>query len=462
VSIVVAWAADEGTGTTVADYSGNGHTGNVEGAIAWVAGHPPHTYATQGEAGNAPAIWLENTLLFSGSRTCTLMCWVYAVSYTGTGDLIEIRSTLDDSTTAFTIFRPSKTTLQTEFHDSGGATTDTTPVTATTTGVWNHIAAVLSETTLTLYLNGTAVASTPVAGSGSLGDVKFFYAGGTNTKYNQGRVNDVRLFDTALTAAEVTSLMNTPVGVYTGQGAFALPSPAATATGTTAPAFTGTGSLSLPPLTATGAGEFVRPSYTGTGALTLPSPTAAGAGAAIAPAATGTGTFTLPGLSAAGDGTTTRPAFTGDGALTLPTLTAIGDGASTTPGVTGAGLLELPALAGDGHGQTAPPAFTGDGSVTLPALGVEGAGAIGSPTIAGSGVLVVPSLEAVGAGTVTVPDIAGAGVLVLPALQVTGHDGDVTLRDITVRTTPLPVRWGTTAAGARYTATSLPNRWRVE
>jgi len=216
---VVAWAADEGTGTTVADYSGNGHTGNVQGAVAWVAGHPPHTYATQGEAGNAPAIWLEGVSLFSGSKTATLMCWVKAVSYTGTGDLIEIRSTLDDSTTAFTIFRPSKTTLQTEVHDSNGTNTDTAPVTVTTTGVWNHIAAVLSETSLVLYVNGTQVASQPVAGTGDLGDVKYFYAGGTNTKYNQGAVNDVRLFDVALSAADVAHFMDTPAnGVPEGSG----------------------------------------------------------------------------------------------------------------------------------------------------------------------------------------------------------------------------------------------------
>jgi hypothetical protein len=80
---------------------------------------------------------------------------------------------------------------------------------------------------------------------------------------------------------------------------------------------TGEGTLTLPALTATGAGEA---STTGTAALTLPALTAAGAGTA---SATGIGTTTLPALTASGTGTASA---TGTGALTLPAVTMSGFG----------------------------------------------------------------------------------------------------------------------------------------
>jgi hypothetical protein len=80
---------------------------------------------------------------------------------------------------------------------------------------------------------------------------------------------------------------------------------------------TGEGSLTLPALTASGAGIA---SASGTAALTLPAVTAAGTGTA---SATGTGTAALPALTASGTGTASA---TGSGALTLPAVTVTGFG----------------------------------------------------------------------------------------------------------------------------------------
>lgn len=211
-SPLVAWAADEGSGTAAIDASGNSYTG-VAQSDGWTTGHSTHTYAAAGNS-SYPAVEIEGTTLFSGSKTATIMCWVKAVSLTGSGDLLEIKSVHDGSGTALTIYRPTETSFQAYLRDSNLTETTTATYPSTITGVWHHIAAVLSATQLELYIDGVLAETQTVAGTGTLGDIQLFYAGGTDTKFNQGAVNDVRLFDTALTAADVSYFMDTPIVTY--------------------------------------------------------------------------------------------------------------------------------------------------------------------------------------------------------------------------------------------------------
>jgi hypothetical protein len=221
--VLLSWAADEGTGTQAVDYSGNGHYGTTQ-ADGWVAGRAPHAFAAQGNSTN-PAIKLEDEVIFSGSKTATLMCWAKAVNWTGpSGDLIEVKST-HDAHTALTLYRPTTAALQSEYHDSNGHLTDTTSVPATLTGEWHHVCCTLSETELRVYLDGVLVANQAVTGTGDLGDIQLLYAGGTDTKPQQAAVNDIRFLAVPVTVNDVAYFMDTPVVAatdYAGSGADAV------------------------------------------------------------------------------------------------------------------------------------------------------------------------------------------------------------------------------------------------
>jgi hypothetical protein len=140
-------------------------------------------------------------------------------------------------------------------------------------------------------------------------------------------------FDSALTSGDITAPEhNGTAGAYTiSQGVFRIDaaagypnSPGGGGTNyfadvdyTASVGITGEGALTLPALTATGAGAA---SATGSGVPALPVLTATGAGTA---SATGSGTAALSALTATGSGTARA---TGSGALTLPALTMSGFG----------------------------------------------------------------------------------------------------------------------------------------
>jgi len=204
----IEWAADEGTGTTVADSSGNGHTGTAA-SDGWVTGLAPHSKAAAGNSTN-PAVKLEGTTVISGSQTLTMMANVNAVTYTGSGDLLEVKSD-HSSTTYATIYRPSVASLQLEIKDTGGTTTDTIEYPKATTGVWTHIGAVIDTSSISLYVDGELVVKKTRTGSTNLGAVQLFYAGGTDTKNNQAAVNDVRWSSGVADNDTMRYLAQTPV-----------------------------------------------------------------------------------------------------------------------------------------------------------------------------------------------------------------------------------------------------------
>lgn len=210
VATVVSWAANEGTGTSVADSSGNGHTG-IAASDGWVAGHGTHTYAASGD-GSAPGVGLVVDGLMSNPTAVTLMCWVKPINLTGTGDLLEIKN---GSNTYLSIFRPGDSSLVAEVSTDNGNWFDTTTYDTNSdlVGAWHHIAATWDSTgKLTLYLMGMEVGSADAHSTGvTLGDIVHMYAGGTDTKPNQGAVNDVRLFDSALSASDVLYFRETPI-----------------------------------------------------------------------------------------------------------------------------------------------------------------------------------------------------------------------------------------------------------
>ena len=78
---------------------------------------------------------------------------------------------------------------------------------------WSHLAATYDGVTLRLYVNGTEVASRPQTGSIATSNGALTIGG--DPLYGQffaGRIDEVRIYNRALSAAEIQTDMNTPVG----------------------------------------------------------------------------------------------------------------------------------------------------------------------------------------------------------------------------------------------------------
>jgi hypothetical protein len=87
--------------------------------------------------------------------------------------------------------------------------TVTDPGTPSTTA-WNHLALVRNGQQITLYVNGAAAATTSFSGSinTSTGMLAIARSGATSDGYFKGTVDEVAIYPTALSAAQILSHYN--------------------------------------------------------------------------------------------------------------------------------------------------------------------------------------------------------------------------------------------------------------
>jgi Concanavalin A-like lectin/glucanases superfamily len=95
----------------------------------------------------------------------------------------------------------------------GGAELDTRGTAAVPVGSWTHLAVTHDGTTLRLFVNGAQVASRSAPGAvlTSSGALRI----GGNTVWREwfaGRIDEVRIYNRALSAAELQADMTAPIG----------------------------------------------------------------------------------------------------------------------------------------------------------------------------------------------------------------------------------------------------------
>ncbi len=211
-ALVAAYAFDEGTGTTLLDQTGKGHTGTIAGP-AWTA---------QGKFGSALTFdgvndWVTvndaNDLDFTTGMT--MEAWVFPTASSSwrtvvmkerAGELVYSLYAASDTNVPTAYATPAATSQSLEARGSAAV-----PLNA-----WTHLAATYDGTTLRLYANSSLVGSRAVANPllTSTGVLRF---GGNNVwgEFFAGRIDEVRLYNRALAAAEIQADMAAPIGTDT-------------------------------------------------------------------------------------------------------------------------------------------------------------------------------------------------------------------------------------------------------
>jgi hypothetical protein len=211
LGLVAAYGFDEGTGTTLADQTGTGHTGTIAGA-AWTA---------QGKFGSALTFdgvndWVTvndaNDLDFTTGMT--VEAWVFPTASGGGswrnvvikeragGEAYNLYANADTNAPVVYVVRAAAPDQALDARGTGSLALNT----------WTHLAATYDGTTLRLYVNGTQVGSRAVANPllTSTGVLRF---GGNSVwgEFFAGRIDEVRLYNRALSATEIQADMNAPV-----------------------------------------------------------------------------------------------------------------------------------------------------------------------------------------------------------------------------------------------------------
>ncbi|MEX0679219.1 MAG: PQQ-dependent sugar dehydrogenase [Pirellulales bacterium] len=225
--LVAAYAFDEGAGITAADLSGNENTGTLVGGATWTAA---------GKYGNALSFNGTDALVnvadsdsLDLTAGMTLEAWVKPSTISPVFRDVIYKGADDDvyflDATSTNNGRPAGGMANSPpFLEVYG----TAPLVADT---WAHLALTYDLVNLRLYVNGTPVATTPGTDAIVASD-KLLQIGGATfyMRYFDGLIDEVRIYDGALSETEVQTDMNTPIPPDTDPPTVSIDSPVPAAT----------------------------------------------------------------------------------------------------------------------------------------------------------------------------------------------------------------------------------------
>jgi glucose/arabinose dehydrogenase/chitodextrinase len=203
--LVAAYAFDEGSGTTVADASSNGNTGTISGAT-WASGRYGAGLSFNGSFAR---VNVPDSASLDLTTAMTLEAWVMPTTVTSAW-----RDVIYKGNDNYYLMATSSRTAR----PVGGATisgihqeaTGTAPIAVNT---FTHLATTYDGSLVRLFVNGTQVASKAATGSIATSTNQLQIGGDSiYGQYFAGTIDEVRIYDTALTQSQIQADMNSPIG----------------------------------------------------------------------------------------------------------------------------------------------------------------------------------------------------------------------------------------------------------
>jgi len=190
------------------DRSTNGYDLTANGTISSSSSKPDGYEGVSRNLESANSEYFENTSfdIVGADQEISVACWVRYVTtntsmvlcsqYLATGDQKSWR--LVNNSSEETVFALS---------DDGLATTDVRATTSFPTNQWNHLAVTYDDIQMILYTNAVPLATNAYTG-GIFDSTANFKVGANNnvSTYLNGRIDELIVFDRAITAAEVLNI----------------------------------------------------------------------------------------------------------------------------------------------------------------------------------------------------------------------------------------------------------------
>ncbi|MEM7247487.1 MAG: LamG-like jellyroll fold domain-containing protein [Acidobacteriota bacterium] len=202
------WSFDEGSGPTVADGTGNGNAGTLQGNTVFSTNSAFGSHALFMD-GNGDEVLVTNqpSLDMSGLSAFTASAWFYRQG-NGVGCCNPIVTQF--ALPGFGLRYDSRDTPSSQlefwvatsdglFGDANGQGTALPPA-----NEWHHVVGVYTGSEIQLYLDGVLEFTLPI--TGTLGSVPQTRIGGASDGFWNGGLDEVRIFGDALSADEVAEL----------------------------------------------------------------------------------------------------------------------------------------------------------------------------------------------------------------------------------------------------------------
>jgi len=207
------WKLDETSGTTANDESAYDNNGSLQnmGGTEWTAGQIDNGLDFDGSAD-----WVNTTIASNTTTTVTMMAWFKSNDAGSIGDsYVTQRFVTQRDAAASSRFAVGINNDRVAVYWDDGASNIQEGTTVLSAGVWYHAALTNDGATIRLYVDGIeegnwaeASLSTPSADTFEIG------AGG-GTRFFNGILDDVRLYDRELCAAEIVAIYQQ--GIVTAQ-----------------------------------------------------------------------------------------------------------------------------------------------------------------------------------------------------------------------------------------------------
>ncbi|RCG20211.1 hypothetical protein DQ384_37550 [Sphaerisporangium album] len=203
-ALVAGYGMDEGTGTNVADNSGNNNAGTVRdttwaagkfgkalsfnGSSSWVT--IPHAASLRLNTGMTMSTWIKPTTT-SGWRTVAMKDHAGGVTYG--------------------LYASNSTGVPSGWFWSGGSNLKADGTTALPAGTWTHLAVTHDGSTARLYVNGTQVSTAAIGGLQDDGGA--LHIGGNTQwgEYFSGLIDELRIYNYPQNAQQLQADMNAQV-----------------------------------------------------------------------------------------------------------------------------------------------------------------------------------------------------------------------------------------------------------
>jgi hypothetical protein len=204
--LVAAYSFNAGSGTTVADASGNGNTGTITGATWSAAGKYGNALSFNG-TNNFVTVNESASLDLTGAMT--LEAWVNPSALGSTWRCVLLK---EQSGGLIYALYANTDTNRPSGHVYISSEFDTRGTAALATNTWTHLAVTYDGTTLRMFVNGVE-ASNKVVGGNIKTSTGALRIGGNSVwgEYFSGLIDEVRVYNRALTAAQIQADMSSPV-----------------------------------------------------------------------------------------------------------------------------------------------------------------------------------------------------------------------------------------------------------
>ena len=208
-NVVAAWLLDEGKGEEIKDASGNGHTGEFFGNPEWTDGKLGKGIRFHGAPDHIEVPDPDHKLT---PKHITLVCWLNLDNVSGNHSILEQYDWAGDLGTY--AWRTNGVALQ--FYVIWGVDAPNANGGTLNANEWMHVAATYDGADIKTWINGkvaaTATGSRDLNPSnkslsiGVRGDTKDIH-------WMQGVMDEIAIFDEALTEKEIQDIMNSPRGL---------------------------------------------------------------------------------------------------------------------------------------------------------------------------------------------------------------------------------------------------------